>query len=98
MLSYKISKNNTVEVWEEGNTEYPMLRQPHFPNGDSWTKEEATFWANVFISQFNDSGYSYRPGPSRENPIIKVEKEEAPLEEALVEEAPEEATEEAPAE
>jgi hypothetical protein len=64
MYTYIVNDANTVEVFVEGQ-EAPMLRQPHYPNQDSFdTKAEAEEWAELFIASLE----------SRENPFAPIGK------------------------
>lgn len=61
MYSYKIQAENTVEVFVEGQ-EAPMLRQPHYPNGDAWeSKAKAEDWAKLFIASIEDEAAPFAP-------------------------------------
>lgn len=61
MYTYTVNDENTVEVFVEGQ-EPPMLRQPHYPNGDAFdTKAEAEEWAGLFIASMTDENAPYAP-------------------------------------
>lgn len=61
MHTYTISKENTIEVFGEGET-VPFLRQPHYPNGDVFdTREEADTWAQLFIEALVNEEAPYAP-------------------------------------
>lgn len=61
MYTYTVNDENTVEVFVEGQ-EPPMLRQPHYPNGDAFdTKAEAEEWAELFIASMTDEDAPYAP-------------------------------------
>jgi hypothetical protein len=61
MHTYTINENNTVEVFGEGKT-VPFLRQPNYPNGDSFdTHEEAETWAQLSIEALVNEEAPYAP-------------------------------------
>ena len=61
MYTYTVNDANTVEVFVEGH-EPPMLRQPHYPNGDAFdTKAEAEEWAQLFIASMTDEDAPFAP-------------------------------------
>ena len=61
MYTFTVDDANTVEVFVEGQ-EPPMLRQPHYPNGDAFdTKAEAEEWAQLFITAIEDEDAPYAP-------------------------------------
>lgn len=61
MYKYTVNDENAVEVFVEGQ-EPPMLRQPHYPNGDAFdTKAEAEKWAELFITSMTDENAPYPP-------------------------------------
>lgn len=61
MHTYKILKDNTVEIFEEGQ-EAPFLRQPSYPNQDTFdTKKEAETWAKLYIASIEDKAAPYAP-------------------------------------
>jgi hypothetical protein len=64
MYRYTVNDSNTIEVFVEGQ-EAPMLRQPNYPNEDTFdTKAEAEEWAQHFIASLE----------SRENPYAPIGK------------------------
>ena len=59
-----------IEVFDDDNpteTGAPFLRQPNYPNGDFWSKAEATAWAEAVIASFEDESAPL-PGPSAAEP------------------------------
>lgn len=61
MYTYIVNDKNAIEVFVEGQ-EPPMLRQPHYPNGDPFdTKAEAEEWAELFITSMTDESAPYAP-------------------------------------
>lgn len=61
MQTYTISEDNTIEVFGEGET-VPFLRQPTYPNGDSFdTREEAEAWTKLFIEALVNEDAPYAP-------------------------------------
>lgn len=61
MHTYTISEENTIEVFGEGQ-DVPFLRQPNYPNGDSFdTREEAETWAQLFIEALVNDEAPYAP-------------------------------------
>ena len=61
MHTYTINEENTIEVFGEGQ-DVPFLRQPHYPNGDSFdTREEAETWAQLFIEALVNDEAPYAP-------------------------------------
>jgi hypothetical protein len=85
MYRYTVNEDNTVEVFVEGQ-EAPILRQPHYPNDDSFdTKAEAEEWAGLFIAAIevedapyapNGKGLVGEPKPTKEQ-ILEHLREEA---------------------
>lgn len=85
MYTYTVNNENAVEVFVEGQ-EPPMLRQPHYPNGDAFdTKAEAEEWAQLFIASVEDEnaphapagkGLAGEPKPTKSE-ILEFLKEEA---------------------
>ena len=81
MHTYTISEDNVIEVFGEGNP-VPFLRQPHYPNGESFdTREEAETWAQLFIEALvNETaphppigkGVEGRPKPAKENRLAML--------------------------
>ena len=99
MFTYKITTDKTAKIWKsEDQSEPPLLAQPSYPNGDSWTKAEAEAWAKSFCESRNNPETMLVPGPSRDQKLVP-KTEQVPTDEELAEEAAEEeAAEEAPAE
>ena len=61
MYTYTVNDANTIEVFVEGQ-EAPMLRQPHYPNQDTFgTKAEAEEWAQLFIASMEDEAAPFAP-------------------------------------
>jgi len=61
MYTYIVNDANTVEVFAEGQ-EAPMLRQPHYPNQDTFdTKAEAEEWAQLYITSVTDEAAPFAP-------------------------------------
>lgn len=61
MYNYVINESNTVEVFIDGQ-ELPMLRQPNYPNGDSFDSySEAEDWAKLFILALEDKSNAFAP-------------------------------------
>lgn len=61
MHTYTINEENTIEVFGEGQ-DVPFLRQPNYPNGDSFdTREEAETWAQLFIEALINDEAPYAP-------------------------------------
>lgn len=61
MYTFTVNDANTIEVFVEGQ-EPPMLRQPHYPNGDAFdTKSEAEEWAELFIASMVDEDAPFAP-------------------------------------
>lgn len=61
MHTYTINEENTIEVFGEGR-DVPFLRQPNYPNGDSFdTREEAETWAQLFIEALVNDEAPYAP-------------------------------------
>ena len=61
MYTYTVNDANTVEVFVKGQ-EAPMLRQPHYPNQDTFdTKAEAEEWAQLFIASLVDRSNLFAP-------------------------------------
>lgn len=52
-FKYEINAKNELQVWDSVNAE-PFLHQPHYPNGDSWTKAQAKEWAEIFVTSLKD--------------------------------------------
>ena len=78
---YEVTENNTLLIYldnREDSAETPLIRQPRWPNGTSWSREEASAWAEVFIANYNDPSNGQLPGHSPEKPIIYVEQESEP--------------------
>tara|TARA_R110001606_G_scaffold11952_1_gene51549 strand:- start:297 stop:635 length:339 start_codon:yes stop_codon:yes gene_type:complete len=71
-MIYEIDKNNLLKIWvNQGSfdeAEPPMLIQPDYPNGDSWTNKQATAWAEQFILSQSDPSADL-PGMSAAEPI-----------------------------
>lgn len=72
-LRYTVDEHNfTVEVFDDDNpteTGAPFLRQPSYPNGDHWSKAEATAWAEAVLASFADDTAPL-PGPSAAEPTV----------------------------
>lgn len=61
MYTFLIKDNNTVEVFEN-NKEYPLLRQPSYPNGDPFdSHDDAESWAQLYISSLMSDEAPYPP-------------------------------------
>lgn len=61
MYTFTVNDANTVEVFVEGQ-EAPMLRQPHYPNGDAFdTKVEAEEWAQAFVASLESEDAPFPP-------------------------------------
>jgi hypothetical protein len=98
MHTYTISEDNTIEVFGEGET-VPFLRQPSYPNGDSFdTYEEAEAWVQLFLEALLDEdapfapigkGLTGRPKPTKKE-TLEILKKRA---EDLGDDVPEELTE-----
>lgn len=65
---YEIDEKNTVRVWHD-EQEAPFLLQPDYPNGDAWTLEQATAWAEAYMSYVTDET-APMPGPSAAEPTV----------------------------
>lgn len=81
MKYYEVTSENVVNIWpteEDAATLAPSIKQPSYPNGDAWTTEEATEWAELFTHQADEDA-EWLPGISKEEP--KLPKPEAPVEE-----------------
>lgn len=76
MYRYEIKENNVVEVFSEGS-DVPFLRQPTYPNGDSFDSfEEAEGWANMLLIHLNDKTQPTAPiGKNIPGEIIKTAEE-----------------------
>lgn len=61
---YEIDEKNAIRVWADGQ-DAPFLYQPDYPNGDAWTLEQATVWAETFITSLQDETAPLA-GPSAE--------------------------------
>lgn len=59
---------NTARIWVSSQEE-PVVIQPHWPNNEAWTFEEATAWAEQSILAYTDPTAAL-PGPSREEPTV----------------------------
>lgn len=65
---HEVDSENTLRIWREG-IEAPVLLQPHYPNGDAWTSEQAEEWAAIYITSIEDPTAPL-PGPSAEHPSV----------------------------
>lgn len=65
---YEIDETNTLRVWNDEQAA-PFLLQPTYPNGDEWTVEQATAWAEVLITSLSDTTAPL-PGGSAAEPTI----------------------------
>jgi hypothetical protein len=54
MVRYTIDENNAVHGYVEWQ-ESPCLFQPHHPNGEAWSKDEATIWAEEWKAELTAS-------------------------------------------
>lgn len=65
-MRFEIDENNAIKMFMDGD-DVPFLFQPHYPNGDAWTSEQATAWAEACIA-YNEDPEAPMPGPSAEEP------------------------------
>lgn len=63
-IRYEIDENNAVRIYSD-EQEAPMIFQPDYPNGDAWTLEQATAWAEAYVAYATDET-APMPGPSAE--------------------------------
>lgn len=71
MFTYDISKDQVVEIWSDrANDEAPLIRQESFPNGESWSLQEAESWATAYVNYRNDLSVEVRQGTSRATPLV----------------------------
>lgn len=74
MFSYKIAKNNVVEIYRSTSEtpETPVLTMANWPNGTAWAnKAEAEAWATLFVDS-QAEGATHRPGDSPEEPSVEI--------------------------
>ena len=67
MYSYKI-KNKTALLYQDGQ-EAPFVSQPGYPSGESWTVDEATAWATLFVNAKNNPMSEELPGENKAKPV-----------------------------
>lgn len=65
---HEIDETNTLRIWHS-ELEAPVLFQPHYPNGDDWTAEQAEEWAQIYLTSLEDPTAPL-PGPSAEQPSV----------------------------
>jgi hypothetical protein len=69
MYRYEVNENNEVLVYSDAQEE-PIIHQPFWPNGESFTAEEADAWGAAKVAAFDDS-VEYDAGSSREEPVVR---------------------------
>lgn len=70
MYTFKIDKNNAVKIFVEGQ-DAPMIFQPTWPDGTSWASaEEASEWAQTYVSSLEDPDYEFIVGLSPDEPKL----------------------------
>jgi len=58
---YEIDENNVVRIFID-DSEFPMIIQPHWPNGESWIDSlEAENWATLCIASMDPEATLYAP-------------------------------------
>lgn len=50
MVRYEIDENNAIHGYVPSQ-ELPCLFQPYYPNGQAWSREEATAWAEQWVAE-----------------------------------------------
>jgi hypothetical protein len=70
---YEIDKNNAVKIFS-GESNIAFFYQPDWPNATPWeSREQAEYWAQVFVASLEDPEYPYEAGDGPENhPILKA--------------------------
>jgi len=68
MFTYEI-EGNTVLVYVSGQ-EPPMLAQPFYPSGESWTKKQANDWAALYVNSQNNNNSELLAGNSKKEPVL----------------------------
>jgi hypothetical protein len=80
---YEIDSKNAVRIYSD-EQEAPIIFQPDYPNGDAWTLEQATAWAEAYLAYVTDETAPL-PGISAEEPTmprpVEAVEETAPTEE-----------------
>lgn len=83
-----------LEIWDNADTENtpPLIRQPHWPNGDPWgSEQEITAWAEAKITELADPKSEFVAGSSSDEPLairkpaveIEIPAPKTPEQEAL---------------
>jgi hypothetical protein len=66
--TYEIDEDGAVSISVEGQ-EAPMIFQPTWPDGTAWaSEEEASEWAQTYISSLTDPDYEFTVGFGPEEP------------------------------
>lgn len=76
-LRYEIDENNTILIFNmSDSSEYVMLLQPEYPNGEEWLDyADAEKWALEFIEYSTNPSYQFEPrqSPDSEYVLRKVQ-------------------------
>lgn len=69
-MKYTIDENALIRFFaseQDQEADIAFMEQGNYPNGDEWTIEEATSWADLFLHQ-TDADAKWFPGPSKDEP------------------------------
>lgn len=66
MFRFEIDENNAVSIFQDDNVT-PIIFQPNWPNGQSWSASEAQGWAAQYIASLTDETADL-PGDSPDHP------------------------------
>lgn len=69
---------NAVRIWSS-TQEPPIIFQPTWPNGAEWTTEQATAWAEQYISAATDTTAALAGNSPEEPTMDRIPEDQVPV-------------------
>lgn len=78
-MQYTVNENALIRFFasqDDMELDIAFMEQGNYPNGDEWSIEEATSWAELFLHQ-TDADAEWFPGASKDEPKFRKTSEPA---------------------
>ena len=68
---FEVSDSLELSIWINAEEEYPVIFQPHWPDGTAWgSAAEAEAWAEAYIESITNPDCDYEPGSNPSEPTV----------------------------